>query len=87
MVIVAETVLISQALVSMWTILAGAASPRDYAFHAARDALLGPVPLGGDATDRPIRVNGRRRARRRLHHRLRRGRGHDPGHRNRCPAR
>ncbi len=59
MVIVAETVLIRQALVSMWTILAGAASPRDYAFHAARDALLGPVPLGGDATDRPIRVNGK----------------------------
>ena len=59
MVIVAETVLISQALVSMWTILAGAASPRDYAFHAARDALLGPVPLGGDATDRPLRVNGK----------------------------
>jgi cellulose synthase (UDP-forming) len=58
MVIVAETVLISQALISMWTILAGAASPRDYAFHAAREALLGPVPLGGDATDRPIRVNG-----------------------------
>jgi cellulose synthase (UDP-forming) len=58
MVIVAETVLISQALVSMWTILAGAASPRDYAFHAARDALLGPVPWGGDATNRPIRVNG-----------------------------
>ena len=42
MVIVAETVLISQALVSMWTILAGAASPRDYPYHAARDALLGP---------------------------------------------
>ncbi len=59
MVIIAETVLISQALVSMWTILAGAASPRDYAFHAARDALLGPAPRGGDATDRPIRVHGK----------------------------
>jgi len=58
MVIVAETVLISQALISMWTILAGAASPRDYAFHAARDALLGPAPFGGNATHRPIRVDG-----------------------------
>ena len=47
MVIVAETVLISQALISMWTILSGAASPRDYAFHTAREALLGPAPRGG----------------------------------------
>jgi cellulose synthase (UDP-forming) len=58
MVVVAETVLISQALVSMWTILAGAGSPRDYAYHAARDALLGPVTGRGDATTRPIRIDG-----------------------------
>ena len=58
MVIVAETVLISQALVSMWTILAGAASPRDYAYHAARDALLGPAARGGDGTTRPLRLDG-----------------------------
>ena len=59
MVIVAETVLISQALISMWTILAGAASPRDYAFHAARErACSARCPRGGDATNRPIRVNG-----------------------------
>ena len=72
MVIVAETVLISQALVSMWTILAGAASPRDYAYHAARDALLGPACPGRRCHDPADPPRRRDRARRRLHHRLRR---------------
>jgi len=40
MVIVAESLLIVQALLAMWTILSGASSPRDYAYYAAREAGL-----------------------------------------------
>jgi len=41
MVIVAETVLIVQALLSMWTILSGTQDPRDFGFHQAKKALFG----------------------------------------------
>ena len=61
MVIVAETVLILQALLAMWTILSGAASPRDYAYYAARDALFDPMWAarnGKDTTQWPFRVDG-----------------------------
>lgn len=40
MVIVAETILIGQALLSMWTILSGSRDPRDFAFHLARESLF-----------------------------------------------
>ena len=40
MVIVAEVVLIVQALFSMWTILSGGRDPRDFAFHRAQAMLL-----------------------------------------------
>ena len=63
MVIVAETVLILQALLAMWTILSGATEPRDYAYYAARDALFDPKWIarnGKDATQWPFRLNGRR---------------------------
>jgi cellulose synthase (UDP-forming) len=40
MVIVAESVLIGQALLSMWTILSGSQDPRDFAFHNARATLF-----------------------------------------------
>ena len=40
MVIAAELVLVAHALLAMWTILAGAKSPRDFAFHAAKRALF-----------------------------------------------
>lgn len=40
MVIVAETVLILQALLSMWTILSGSQDPRDFAFHEAKGSLF-----------------------------------------------
>ena len=61
MVIVAESVLIVQALLAMWTILSGASSPRDYAYYAARDALFDPKWIarnGKDATKWPFRLNG-----------------------------
>ena len=66
MVIAAESILISQALLSMWTILSGTYDPRDFAFHHAkgamfrardvqRDGLIGhpekwPVYLDGSVT-------------------------------------
>ena len=40
MVIAAESVLVAHALLAMWTILSGAKSPRDFAFHAAKRALF-----------------------------------------------
>lgn len=40
MVIVAETILVTHALLSMWTILSGRQSPRTYSFHEAKRALF-----------------------------------------------
>jgi cellulose synthase (UDP-forming) len=40
LVIVAETILVSQALLSMWTILSGAKSPKDFAFHDAQRLMF-----------------------------------------------
>ncbi|MBH0098938.1 glycosyltransferase [Salinibacterium sp. NSLL150] len=40
LVILAETVLISQALLSMWTILSASQDPRDFAFHDAKAKLF-----------------------------------------------
>ncbi len=62
LVIVAETVLIVQALLAMWTILSGAASPRDYDYYAARDALIDPswvAAHGDDPTTWPLVIEGR----------------------------
>ena len=61
MVIVAESILIVQALLAMWTILSGAASPKDYSYFAAKDGLFDPewvATLGADPTDWPFTVNG-----------------------------
>ncbi len=61
MVIIAETVLIAQALLAMWTILSGAASPRDYAYHAAHDSLFDPVWVarhGESKPDWPLLLDG-----------------------------
>lgn len=47
LVIVAEVVLVAQALVSMWTILAGGQDPRDFTFHHTQERLF-----DGALTDR-----------------------------------
>ncbi|MES2094041.1 MAG: cellulose synthase catalytic subunit [Actinomycetota bacterium] len=58
MVILAESVLIAQALLSMWTILSGSQDPRDFAFHNARAVLFrDPEPVGRGS----MRVFDRRR--------------------------
>ena len=54
-VIAAETVLVVHALLAMWTILAGARSPRDNAyFEARRQLFAGSVP----GPDTPVLVDG-----------------------------
>jgi cellulose synthase (UDP-forming) len=40
LVIIAETILITHALLAMWTILSGAKNPRDFAFHEAQSAMF-----------------------------------------------
>ena len=40
LVITAEIVLVTQALVSMWTILSGGRDPRDFSFHHAQERLF-----------------------------------------------
>jgi len=56
MVITAELILISQALLSMWTILSGTYDPRDFAFHNAKGALFRPRDVRRDGlTDNPAR--------------------------------
>jgi cellulose synthase (UDP-forming) len=42
LVITAETILITHALLAMWTILSGAKSPRDFAFYESQNAIFDP---------------------------------------------
>jgi len=73
MVITAESVLVVQALFSMWTILAGGRDPRDFAFHRAQATLFvmpsahsadGVGERGRHGRDHPeqwpLRLSGRR---------------------------
>ncbi len=60
LVITAETILVAQALLSMWTILSAGPGPRDFAYFAAQQALFPadqhvpqPFTLGG----RPVCVD------------------------------
>jgi len=48
MVIVAETILLAQALLAMWTILSSGHNPRDFAYHDAAAKLLPHLPRGDD---------------------------------------
>jgi len=55
LVIIAEGILITQALFSMWTILSGGQNPRDYAYYAAQRELF---PTGSAHTR--MRMNRRK---------------------------
>lgn len=72
MVIVAEAILVIQALMAMWTILSGGADPRDFEFYRTQGALYDAGALDGlDEIERealagrpelwPIVVGGQRR--------------------------
>jgi cellulose synthase (UDP-forming) len=56
-VILAESILVLHALLAMWTILAGAKSPRDDAYYEARRRLFGDLAEPGP--DTVIRLSGR----------------------------
>jgi len=63
MVILAEVVLISHALVTLWTILSGGKDPRGFGFHQAQDRMVDPSvssdPRWAQAPDQwPLRLNG-----------------------------
>ena len=54
LVIVAEVILVSQALVSMWTILAGGQDPREFTFHHTQERLFdGAITERDGLEDRP----------------------------------
>lgn len=61
MVIVAESVLVLQALLSMWTILASGYEPRDFAYHEAKRQLMARDDGRGDDTlhldSRPLLID------------------------------
>jgi cellulose synthase (UDP-forming) len=64
-VIVAEAVLVVQALLSMWTILSGGQNPRDFDFHSTQDTLYDEAEIDRlGVRDQPhlwpIVVDGRR---------------------------
>lgn len=59
MVIVAESILIAQALLAMWTILSGGQNPRDFAYHRAQDSLY-PEFRPGRSRDWTMTLDGRR---------------------------
>ncbi len=64
LVIIAETILVTHALLSMWTILSGRQSPRNFAFHEAKRLLFDPKAIdAAGLTDLPhlwpVLLNGR----------------------------
>jgi cellulose synthase (UDP-forming) len=59
MVITAETLLIAQALLSMWTILSGSLDPRDFAFHQARETLFPTMDAKVSSNKWPMSLDDR----------------------------
>ena len=51
LVITAEVILVTQALVSMWTILSGGVDPRDFAFHHSQERLFDAATIENEGTD------------------------------------
>ncbi len=51
LVITAEVILVTQALVSMWTILSGGIDPRDFAFHHSQERLFDAAAIEKDGAD------------------------------------
>jgi cellulose synthase (UDP-forming) len=51
LVITAEVILVTQALISMWTILSGGIDPRDFAFHHSQERIFDAESIELDGTD------------------------------------
>jgi cellulose synthase (UDP-forming) len=62
LVIIAESVLIAHGLFSMWTILSGLQSPRNFAFHSAKSLLFGAEETASalPENERPMFLDGER---------------------------
>lgn len=65
LVVIAETVLVFHALMSMWTMLAGYGKQPSFAFHDAQAKLYRPTRdhqrgVGDDPTEWPLYINGRK---------------------------
>jgi cellulose synthase (UDP-forming) len=59
LVIIAETILITHGIFTMWTILSGLQGPRDYAFHNAKTTLFSRRPENlTDPTQWPMSLDG-----------------------------
>lgn len=52
LVVVAEVILIAQALVSMWTVLSGGIDPRDFGFHNSQERLYDTATILADSLER-----------------------------------
>lgn len=52
LVVIAEVVLVSQALLSMWTILSGSKDPRDFLFHHAQERLFDTAMIRSRALEK-----------------------------------
>lgn len=55
LVITAESILVMQALLSMWTILSSGYEPRDFPYHEAKRTMFGGTPSSDDT----MRLDGR----------------------------
>jgi cellulose synthase (UDP-forming) len=51
LVITAEVILVTQALVSMWTILSGGVDPRDFAFHHSQERIFDAETIESEGTE------------------------------------
>jgi cellulose synthase (UDP-forming) len=60
LVFIAETILVSQALIALWTILSGGVNPRDYHYHSDKKKLFKAQPRGGVAGPlKALHLNGK----------------------------
>jgi cellulose synthase (UDP-forming) len=57
-VVIAESVILSQAVLSLWTILAGGFNPRDYEYNEAKRQLVGGTPLTTASKRTPFFLHG-----------------------------
>ena len=86
LVVTAETFLIAQALLALWTILSSGYDARDFSYHQAKRSLFDPGQIlaqGLESDPEPLADAAQRGEGlgRRLHHHLRRGPRRDPPHR------
>ncbi len=58
-VLIAESLLLLQALIALWTILSGGFNPRDFDYHTAKRKLLGAASLQLANRYAPLYIQGK----------------------------